>query len=98
MSLVKCFMNPQTVYFIKEVTLQKPPITTDAVVTGMCLMTHQTQIDTEARTLEKNRANLNTVRKLSVCVPTLVKIRDSILQRKSTDKKNMMSISALHTD
>jgi hypothetical protein len=55
-------MNPQTVYFIKEVTLQKPPITTDAVVTRKPLLTHQTHIDIKAGTLEKNLLNLKTVR------------------------------------
>lgn len=97
MSLVKCFMIPLMVDFTKEVTPQKPLITTDAVRTGMSLLTHQTQINIKARTLGKNLAHLKTVRSLSICVPTLLKIRHSTLKRKSTDRKNMMTISALHT-
>ena len=64
MSLEKCFMNPPTVYFIKEVTLQKPLITTDAVTTGMPLLTQQIKTDIKACTLEKNLVSLRTVRNL----------------------------------
>ena len=97
MSLVKCFMNPPTVPFIIEATLQKPLTTTDAVRTRMPLLTHQTQIDLKARTLEKNVVNLKTVRNLPVCVPALLKIREQTVQTKNRDRKNMMTISALHT-
>ena len=62
MTLAKCFMTPPHVHFIEQVKLQKTVITTDAVVTGMPLLTHQTQVDMTACTLEKNLANLKTVR------------------------------------
>ena len=97
MSLVKCFMNPPTVPFIIEVTLQKPLTTTDAVMRRMPLLTHQTQIDTKVCTSEKKTlANLKTVRNLSICVPTFGNIKDSTLKRKSTSRMNMMTISALY--
>jgi hypothetical protein len=51
-------------HFIKEVTLQKLLITTDAVRTGIPLLTHQTNADIGASTLEKNLAYLKTVRNL----------------------------------
>ena len=57
-------MNPPTVHFIIEVTLQKPLTTTDAVMRRMPLLTHQTHIDIKAGTLEKNLLNLKTVRNL----------------------------------
>ncbi|KAK7809256.1 hypothetical protein U0070_025665, partial [Myodes glareolus] len=49
----------------------------------MPLLTHQTQTDMKACTLEKNLANLKT-------------IKDSKLQRKNTGRENMMTIWALH--
>ena len=97
MSLEKCFMNPPSVHFIKEVTLQKPLIMTGAIRTRMLLLTHQTQIDTKVCTLEKNLASLKTMINLSTYVPTLTKIKDSALQGKNRSRINMMTISALHT-
>ena len=64
MSLAKCFMTPPHVHFIEQVKLQKTLITTDAVIIGMTLLTHQIQIDMKACTLEKNLANLEAVRNL----------------------------------
>ena len=62
--MVKCFMNPPTVPFIIEVTLQKPLTNSDAVTTRMSLLTRQIKIDIKARILEKNLVSLKTVRNL----------------------------------
>ncbi|XP_057616168.1 zinc finger protein 793-like [Chionomys nivalis] len=55
---------PPHVYSIKQVKLQKSLVTTDAVITEMTPLTHPTQKDMKACTLEKNLANLNTLRNL----------------------------------
>ena len=97
MTLAKCFMTPPHVHSIKQVKLQKTLVTTDAVITEMTPLTHQTQKDMKAFTLEKNLTNLKTLRNHLICVPALIKFRDSPMQRKSSGRENMMTVSTPYT-
>lgn len=59
-------MTSPHVHFIEQVKLQKTLVTTDAVITGMSLLTHQAQADMKACMLEKDLANLKTDKSVSL--------------------------------
>lgn len=62
MSLAKCFMTHPHVHFVEQMQLQKTLNSTDALVMVKPMFPHQIQINMKACPLEKNLANLKTVR------------------------------------